>query len=918
MGKTKDYLGFVPAGNFNIIASGTSNVSFVTLDGQEGRFVAVAACEHVVIWDMRRGEKAQVLNGEKTAVTAICASPNKRQLAVGYANGLVQLFDLKSGDMLNPYQGHTSAITTLAFDEGGFLLASGSLDTEVVIWDLYEEKGLCRLSGHTGPITKVVFMSKMNVVITASKDTHVKFWDLDTKYCFKTVVGLGTEVWSLVLMREEKYMVTAASDQTLGIWKLVQKGENDENDMKQEDNPETHEDDDLKYPLRCYKIGTVARAGIGRSVFMCADASGQILACHGKNQLIEIFQFLSDEEADAKLKKRVKRLRKRSRTEDEEAKVELTDKDLSKSVLDIVKRLQPIKLTGKPKSTDIVLGRGNEVRLAVCMRDNELELHAMNCGKEENEAKCLKKISYLQGHQSEVRAVAFSSDNQLIVSGSGESIKSWNRSTQARVMTLETSSIVTVAFVPGDRYVLAGTKKGEILIVDIAAGEIVEDIAAHDKEVRSLCLTSDLRGVVSGGIDKAVKFWQFELIQDKNNTDSKGKVLSLIHSRTLKLEDGVWCVRVSKNGKFLAVALSDSTVKIFFVDSFKLFLSLYGHKQPVLSMDISSDSAIIATGSSDRNVKIWGMDYGNCHKSIFAHDDSITGLQFVPGTHLFFTCGKDGKIKQWDGDSFQKVITLQGHIGEAYGLAVSPNGKFVISCGSDRVLRLYEKSDEIIEIGDQEEMEREQQEPLATGNVTVVPGHGELSLPSKKTVGCEAGADNILEALQVCEQYELALEECRGNAKPPLPPLMMAYQVETIDDYLMKVIKSIRPSDLEQALLLLPFEAVCRIMKYCPMLLEKEHDFDAIMTIFSFLLRVHHSTILQTEDLFETMEKFSEISFVKSKELKDLIGNNLCTLKYIQRKYEGTEMLTIFKDDTIKKQKKITDNRKREKRKLNK
>lgn len=54
------------------------------------------------------------------------------------------------------------------------------------------------------------------------------------------------------------------------------------------------------------------------------------------------------------------------------------------------------------------------------------------------------------------------------------------------------------------------------------------------------------------------------------------------------MTDDVMCVRVSPNGKLLAVALLDATVRIFFLDSFKFFLSLYGHKLPVLCMDISS------------------------------------------------------------------------------------------------------------------------------------------------------------------------------------------------------------------------------------------------------------------------------------------------------------------------------------------
>ena len=57
MGITKQYLRYVPAGTLNIIVSSSCNIVFVTLQEQEGRFIAVGACEHVFIWDLRLGEK---------------------------------------------------------------------------------------------------------------------------------------------------------------------------------------------------------------------------------------------------------------------------------------------------------------------------------------------------------------------------------------------------------------------------------------------------------------------------------------------------------------------------------------------------------------------------------------------------------------------------------------------------------------------------------------------------------------------------------------------------------------------------------------------------------------------------------------------------------------------------------------------
>ena len=136
------------------------------------------------------------------------------------------------------------------------------------------------------------------------------------------------------------------------------------------------------------------------------------------------------------------------------------------------------------------------------------------------------------------------------------------------------------------------------------------------------------------------------------------------------MTDDVLSVKYSPDGRLLAVALLDSTVKIFFAKDLKFFLSLYGHKLPVLGMDISGDSKLIITCSADKNIKIWGLDFGDCHKSLFAHDDSVMAVQFErgmddemaggkgKGSHLFWSVGKDRALKYWDANKVSLRRTL--------------------------------------------------------------------------------------------------------------------------------------------------------------------------------------------------------------------------------------------------------------------
>lgn len=960
MGLTKQYLRYVPVGNFNIIASASCNIIFITLDGQEGRFVAVGGCEHIIIWDLRLGEKAQVLPGEKAIVSYLCASPNKQHLAAGYSDGNIQVYDLKTTEIVSIFSGHKSEITFLVYDAFGHKLASGSKDTDIIVWDTISDSGLHRLSAHRGPITCITFLTDHDTIISSSKDGKIKFWDLGTQHCYRTLLGHRSEVWSMCLVKDEKYLITGCGDSELRVWKLGIRGIEQDNGNVVEKlagmlelvgiDIEESGGDNNDYNgngVQCVKVGSLLRAGRGRVVSMCTDVSGQVIACHGTDNTVELFHFLSDEQVQVRYKKRLSKARKKelkASTKMEEDSTTTVDAPLPPdptftqqqlTLRDLVRRLPavslPITTPARPRSLHLVLGSRGELRLCTVMSNNSVYLHqlklhqgtVMSDIKDANTVACLRSLAGLHGHQSEVRSVAFSGDCLAVVSGAAEGVKLWNRATQVGLRSVNTGYVLSTIFVPGDRHILAGLKDGKLIIIDVAAGYIIEEIPAHTTELWSICLLPDQRGCVTGGGDNTVKFWQFELIVE-NDSETKAKVLSLVHTRTLKLEQPVLCVKISPNGKFIAAALLDSTVKIFFVDSFKFYLSLYGHKLPVVTMDISYDSTLIITGSADRNVKIWGMDFGDCHRSLFAHQDTVTCVQFVPRTHYFFTCGKDGKLREWDADNFNKIIELHGHVGECYNLSVSSNGQYVVTCGSDRVLRLYEKTDQVVVLEDEREEERAEaeEEMLATGDqATIAPSQPGLKLPSKKTVGSEKAAENILECLEVFQQYSEHLQEhaaLQSDSRqvvplPQLPLIMEAYKVTTLDDYLLEILRIIRASDLEEALLLLPFTTVCDLMQRLIPLSKRADCTELISKVVTFLLKIHHGPIVSNQALLSTLKILQKNITGKVAELRDMVAYNYYGLQYIQRDIESREGIQLFRDATLERKKGEKKRKRREK-----
>ncbi|XP_061493848.1 WD repeat-containing protein 3 isoform X2 [Rhineura floridana] len=935
MGLTKQYLRYTTTALFGVVASQKGNIVYVTLRGEKGRYVAVPACEHVFIWDTRKGEKILILQGKKQEVTALCPSPDGLHLAVGYEDGSICVFSLLSGEGNVTFNGHKAAVTALKYDDLGGKLASGSKDTDIIIWDVINESGLYRLKGHKDAITQVLFLKERNILVSSGKDTLVKWWDLDTQHCFKTLVGHRTEVWGLALVSEEKLLITGSADSELRVWDISyfqEDQDRNESECKrskgpgehigessEEDGTENQDETQEEHILKCIKAGSIMREGRDRVVNLATDRTGRILACHGTDSVLEVFYVLSKEEICKKIEKKMKKARKKAK---ERSDVEDKEHDaiVECNLQEKIQRLINIKASAKIKSFDLILNPKGELKAAVMLQNNTIEAYTLNPSAQIPRVVQMARIT-IGGHCSDVRTLAFSSDNIAILSAAAESVKIWNRSTLQCIRTMACEYALCSLFVPGDRQVIVGTKTGKLQLFDLASGILLETLDAHDGALWSISLSSDQRGFVTGGADKCVKFWEFELVKDK---DSVQKRLSVKQTRVLQLGEDVLCVRYSPNQKLLAVALLDCTVKIFYADTLKFFLSLYGHKLPVLCMDISYDGALIATGSADRNVKIWGLDFGDCHRSLFAHDDSVMFLQFVPRSHLFFTAGKDHRIKQWDADKFEHIQTLEGHHQEVWCLALSPNGDYLVSSSHDKSLRLWERTREPLVLEEERETQREMEyeDSIAKEDQPVVAGEtqGEAGLAGKKTIETVKAAERIMEAIELYREETAKQEEhkaiCRAAGKEvPLPinPILRAYGNISPSAYVLDVLKKVKSSELEESLLVLPFSYVPDLLELFNQYLQLGSDVELLCRALLFLLRIHFGRITTNQLLVNVMENLKKTTISKVSQVRDVLGFNMAGLQFLKKEIEAKDEVTFFADATDRFEEKKRKRRKKQK-----
>ena len=886
----------------------------------------MGANEDVLCWDVKKGEllsrwrdsEQQSSGSSQTAsVTAITRSKTDPDVfAVGYSDGSIRVWDARIESVIIRFNGHRSAVTTLAFDKLGVKLASGSRDTHIIIWDLIAETGLFKLRGHKDQITGIHWIqpSKDNeeeaqddtglagaFLVSTGKDALIKIWDVTAQYCLEThITQSNGECWALGVSPDEGGCITAGNDGELRVWVLDVEGLR--NHGIQADPP--------KDPSYLHERGTITRQGKDRTISICFHPKADYVAVHGSEKSVEIWRIRSPTEVQKTMARKRKRRREKaasSKEKDADGDADMIDGDGADPVPEVsdVFILHVIVRTGgKVRSIDWAINRPSKnLQLLAATSNNQLELYDVDnsSNKKSKQEPASEPPDYhrsfaveLPGHRTDIRAIALSSDDTMLATASNGSLKIWNVQTQSCLRTLECGYALSCAFLPGDRTVVLGNNKGELELFDIASATPLDVVKAHESSIWTLRVQPDGKALASGSADKTVKFWAFETRQQEvPGTKRTIPRLALSLSRTLTLGDDILNLCFTPDSRLLAVSTLDNTVKVFFLDSLKLYLSLYGHKLPVLHMSIAEDSKLIATCSADKNIRLWGLDFGDCHRALFAHDDSVMAVAFIPDpgsgnvatqkqdSHTLFSVGKDGLLKTWDADKFVQLQKLRRHHGELSALAVSRAGDFAVTASRDRSVRVWGLSDEPLFL--EEEREREMEE-MHDENVAealekdardadamaeqylqermqvdgVEPANtaedGTVASASKQTGGTLTASERITEALQVSAEdlsahrsyqsdlrkYQQQKQQGVPTIPAPAPPQrhpLLTYKSQTADQYLLAALEAIPSPSLHDALLLLPFSAVPPLFEFLKLWLRRRANVPLCCRILFFVLR---------------------------------------------------------------------------------
>jgi Tol biopolymer transport system component len=153
----------------------------------------------------------------------------------------------------------------------------------------------------------------------------------------------------------------------------------------------------------------------------------------------------------------------------------------------------------------------------------------------------------------------------------------------------------------------------------------------------------------------------------------------------------VFGVAFSPDGRMLATAGDDGTVRLWDPAAGKQRRTLDGHDDAVFGVAFSPDGRMLATaGGYDQKVRLWDPAAGKQRRTLDGHDDAVSGVAFSPDGQLLATAGLDRTVQLWDAASGEHRRTLTGHGAGIGGVAFSPDGRLLASAGDDGTVRLWD------------------------------------------------------------------------------------------------------------------------------------------------------------------------------------------------------------------------------------
>lgn len=162
-----------------------------------------------------------------------------------------------------------------------------------------------------------------------------------------------------------------------------------------------------------------------------------------------------------------------------------------------------------------------------------------------------------------------------------------------------------------------------------------------------------------------------------------------VHIKTLMVSRGATGCAFSPDGRTLALAGSDGSIRLWETKPWRLARSLKGHTAEVRSVHFSRDGRSLISAGLDGTIRLWDTNHWK-EERLMNVGTPLLKAAFAPDGRRLVSATTDGQLHLWDSAGGALVKNIAAHAGGIHGVSWSRNGQILATTGLDCHIKIWD------------------------------------------------------------------------------------------------------------------------------------------------------------------------------------------------------------------------------------
>jgi serine/threonine protein kinase len=233
-------------------------------------------------------------------------------------------------------------------------------------------------------------------------------------------------------------------------------------------------------------------------------------------------------------------------------------------------------------------------------------------------------------------------------------------------------NVLSVAFSPDSRWLLAGGDENCMRLYDVATGVEVHRFVGHAGYVQSVAFSPDGRRILSGAQDKTVRLWDAATATELRRFTGLGEAVS--------------SVAFSTDGRLALSASGDKTIRVWEVETGDEVGRLQGHTATVQQAVFSPDTRWVLSIAEDGTMRLWERETGKevRRSTGGAASHWFAAVAFSPDGRTAASLQDGYEVRLWDVTTGTEIRRFADAASGCASVAFTPDGNRIFSTNQTR------------------------------------------------------------------------------------------------------------------------------------------------------------------------------------------------------------------------------------------